>query len=188
MNVKAQGLFHAATWIEKTFGQAALRDVIRGCRPETRDRYIASTAINWHPLEELVDFLEVADRTLGSGDGSLAIDIGAAGARMNTRNALLRITLYVAKPEMLIRRIGSFWRQFNDEGRVVVLEVGERGARFEATGILVTHEIFCNTLTGWSREVASAAGARSVTARHVECKARGDERCIWETRWLPVTT
>jgi hypothetical protein len=187
VNVKAQGLFNATIWIEQTFGQIALRDVLRACRPETRETYTSSTAINWHPVEEFVDALGVADRILGVGDGTLAIDIGAAGARINARNAALRVALYVAKPEMLIRRVGSFWRQFNDEGLVTVFDVTRRGAHFEATGIAVTHEIFCNTLTGWSRELASGAGARSVTARHIECKGRGDKRCIWETRWLPVS-
>ena len=90
MNIKAQGLFNAAKWIEKELGQAALRDVLRACSPAVRDRYTTAIVINWHPLEEFVEFLEVAERLLGRGDGKLAEQVGAAGARENLRGAMVR--------------------------------------------------------------------------------------------------
>ncbi|MFI5300148.1 MAG: hypothetical protein ACHREM_18835 [Polyangiales bacterium] len=186
MNIKAQGLFNAAIWIEQTHGQNALRDVLRACKPETRDRYTSATAINWHPVEEFVDLLSVVEKQLGKGDGRLAIEIGAAGARVNNKGMLIRLAMYVSKPEMMVKRVSSFWRQFNDAGDMNVYDVSERGIKFEVVGIDPTYELFCLTIVGWSQELVKGAGGRLASAKHVSCKGRGNDRCVWDVRWAPV--
>jgi hypothetical protein len=186
VNVKAQGLFNAATWIEQSYGQAALREVLRACKPETRDRYTSATAINWHPVEELVDLLGVVEKQLGTGDGRAAIEIGAAGARVNNKGMLIRMAMYVSKPELLIKRVSSFWRQFNDAGDMHVFDISDRGVKFEVLGVDPTYDLFCCTIVGWAKELVIGAGGRSVSAKHSLCKGRGDPRCLWEVRWAPV--
>lgn len=183
MNIKAQGLLNAAKWIEETHGQAALRDVLRACSPELRDRYTSAIAINWHPLTELVEFLSVADAQLGRGDGKIAEEIGASAARSNMKGVFVRLLFYVAQPEFLMRRIAQIWRQFNDEGEMLLVAFDERAATIEVTGVPQPQRLFCATLTGWAREVARAMGASNPVVRHTECRARGGKRCVWQLRW-----
>jgi hypothetical protein len=188
VNIKAQGLLNAAKWIEEEFGQGALRDVIRGCSVEVRDRYTSAIAINWHPMEEFVEFLEVADRTLGRNDGRIAEEIGAAGARKNMKGAMLRLVFYLSKPEFLMKRITQLWRQFNDEGSMDLLHLDDYSSSIEVRGVTNPQFLFCCTLTGWSREVAIALGGSNPVVRHTECRARGGSKCIWQLRWSGPST
>lgn len=183
MNVKAQGLLNAAAWIEQTHGQSALRDVLRACSDEVRDRYTSAIAINWHPMSELVEFLAAADRLLGSSDGKIAEEIGAAGARSNTKGTLVRILFYVGKPEFVMTRVSQIWVRFNDRGSMHVLEFEPRSAVLEVRDVDAPHRLFCAVLTGWTREVLMAMGAVTPVSTHTECRARGDARCVWRIRW-----
>jgi hypothetical protein len=143
---------------------------------------VSAIAINWHPMSELVELLEVAERILGRSDGRLAEQIGAAGARANLKGVMVRMAFYVGKPEYLLQRITGLWRQFNDHGDMKLLELTESIVRVEVVDVPEPHWLFCCVLTGWCREVAAAVAIEGARARHVECRARGGARCIWEVR------
>jgi hypothetical protein len=179
MNVKAQGLLNAAQHIETSFGREALGRVLRACSAPVRETYTTSTAISWHPASELCEFVEVAEAELDRR-GTLAQEIGAAGARANMKGTLLRIAMYWGKPEYLMKRIVGVWRQYNDEGVMELLEMGAHSARIEVRGIRQPHEAFCRILTGWWVEIAMGLGGTLVTATHPECRALGGQKCLWE--------
>jgi hypothetical protein len=183
VNIKAQGLLNATKWIEEQYGQAALRDILRACSPAVRERYISAIAINWHPVEEFVEFLEIADRQVGRGDGRIAEEVGAAGARSNMRGAVLRMVFFLSRPEFLMRRITQLWSQFNDEGSMELIAFADYSSAIEVKGITHPYWYFCCTLSGWARELARGAGGGNPVAHHVECRARGAQRCIWHVKW-----
>ncbi len=159
-----------------------LGEIVRACSPAVRDRYVSAIAINWHPMEELCEFVEVAERCIGSPPGKLAERIGAAGARANMKGVLLRIAFYVTNPEFMMKRIAGLWSQFNDQGSMLLLVIGEDMVRLEVTGVPRPNATFCSILTGWCHEVAIALGVPDPVARHVECRTRHAKRCIWEVR------
>jgi uncharacterized protein (TIGR02265 family) len=185
LQIKAQGLLNAAKWVSDEYGRDALRDVLHGCGTAVRDRYPSVTAIDWHPAEEFLDFVRVAERHLGAGrpPGRVAEAIGAAGARANAKGTLVRLATWMGRPDALVARATSFWRQFNDEGAMEILELGERVGRFELREMTIQDAMFCAVITGWFREVALAVGAINPLAKHVECKARGEARCVWDVRY-----
>jgi predicted hydrocarbon binding protein len=182
MNVKAQGLLNAAKYVEERYGRDALRDVLRACSPAVRDTYTSSIAINWHPMEELCEFVDVAERKLGGLPGRLAQEIGAAGARANMKGTLLRIAFYFGKPEFMLKRAAALWRQFNDEGTMELVEMSDKLVRLEVRGVPVPNATFCALLTGWCHETAAALGVINISAHHVECLARRGQRCLFEIR------
>jgi len=179
MKVKAQGLHNAAKHIEATFGREALGRVLRACTEPVRETYTSTTAINWHPVEELCELVEVAEVELDRR-GTLAQEIGAAGARANMKGTLLRIALYWGKPEYLVQRLVGVWRQYNDEGEMQLLAIGPDRAKIEVKGIQEPRDAFCRILTGWWVEVAIGLGGRFVTATHSSCRALGGNTCLWE--------
>jgi hypothetical protein len=182
MNVKAQGLLNAAKYVEDTFGRDALGDVLRRCSPAVRQTYVSSIALNWHPLEELTEFVDVAESLLGNGGGRMAVEIGAAGARANMKGLLLRIALYWGKPEYMMQRVVGAWRQFNDEGMMHLRRMGGSDAVIEVTDIAKPNATLCHILTGWCTEIAIGLGLRLVNTVHTECRTLGDKRCLWEVR------
>lgn len=182
VQIKAQGLFNAAKWVEAEFGQPALRDVLRACSPAVRERYTSAIVINWHPVEEFMEFLEVAERLLGRGDGRIAELVGAAGARENLRGAISRAALYLANPEFLMKRVASLWSQFNDQGSMEITKFVADEMQLEVKGVSKPYWLHCCTITGCAGEVAVHFGWRSPVAKHMRCRAKGDTRCIWEIR------
>jgi hypothetical protein len=186
VQVKAQGLLNAAKWLETEYGRDALGTVVRACSPEVRDRYISAIAINWHPVEEFIEFVETADRMLGLGNLRLAEEIGAAGARANMKGTLVRIAFYLAQPEFFFRRVAGLWRQFNDEGQMLVHHLDDHNGLMEVSGLANPSATFCAVLTGWTRQVAIGLGIENPSVRHTECRARRDGRCIWDVRWTTI--
>jgi hypothetical protein len=191
MNVKAQGLLNAVKWVEETYGGAGLRDVLAACQPATRDRCAYAIAINWHPVEELVDFVAAAERVLPKSERwGVPEEIGAAGARANTKSILMRTMIYLSKPEFLLKRVSAAWRQFNDAGEMKLLKMVYRTDAGEITGSAdlavmgtgLKSVIFCRILSGWCLEFSSAIGLDSPVVHHVECMARDDVRCVWRVR------
>lgn len=180
MQIKAQGLFNAAKWIEAEYGQAALRDVLRACSPAVRELYTSAIVINWHDVEEFIEFLEVSEKMLGKGDGKFAELVGAAGARENLRGAMSRAALYLANPEFLMKRVASLWSQFNDEGAMTINKFVADEMILEVKGVSKPHWLHCCTITGWASEVSAQFGWRAPSAKHVRCRARGEARCLWD--------
>jgi hypothetical protein len=139
-------------------------------------------AINWHPMGELVELLEVAEKVLGHGDGRVAAEIGAAGARANIKGIFVRFAFYVARPEYMMKRLASLWRQFNDEGMMRVRLVEETHFVLDVIDVKTPNWLFCCTLTGWCREVSGAIGLVHPTAKHISCRGKGDAECVWEVK------
>jgi hypothetical protein len=186
MNIKAQGLLNAAKYVEEIYGRDALAEVLRACSPATRETFVSSIAINWHPAAELCEFVDAAERVVGRGTRKLAQEIGAAGARANMKGMLLRLAFYWGKPEFLMKRAAGLWRQFNDEGMMDLLHMDDRLVRLEVRDIANPLPTFCRVLVGWCSETAAALGVRNVTASHPLCVGLGAKQCIFEVRGLVV--
>jgi hypothetical protein len=187
MQVKAQGLFHAARYIESQYGQDGLRDVLRACSDPVRERYTSASSLDWHPVEELIELVQRADEMLAHGHGKLAEHAGAEAARAHTRG-LFRFVAHVATPEFLMRRIAGTWRQLNDAGSLELLDIDDHACEIEVKDIPDPHPIFCSILTGWIRELTRAVGRVSPLVKHKQCRAKGATRCLWDAKWSGVAT
>ena len=184
MNVKAQALLNGASWVRENFGETGLEQVLAACRPEVRERVTTAIAINWHPQEELEDLLSVTDRVLGRGDGKIAEAIGAAGAKKNLRHMALRLAFFLARPEFLMRLVAAVWRQYNEEGAMVVEESHRGRMVAELVGMSKPSFSICCSVTGWLQEAGVATGMKRVATTHVECRARSGDKCIWHMKWV----
>jgi len=182
MNVKAQAMLNGAAWVRERFGDDALRRVLAACGPAVRERVSIGNAIDWHPVDELDEFLTVIDRELGRGDGRIAEAAGAAAARVNLRRMGLRIAFFLARPEFLMRRVAGVWRQYNDAGQMRVLEFANGRMVAELVGVTTPSWAFCCSITGWLAEAALAAALKGTVVNHVECRSRGGGRCVWNLR------
>jgi hypothetical protein len=102
------------------------------------------------------------------------------------KGTVVRIAVYIAKPEYFLRRVAGLWRQFNDEGEMLVHDLGERSGTLEVRGLTRPNAVFCAVLTGWAREIAKGIGIQNPHTRHSECRARGGTRCLWDVRWSAI--
>jgi hypothetical protein len=183
VNIKAQGLLNAVKWIEQNHGQQKLATIIQACSPAVRERYMSAIGIEWHPMEEFCELLEVSERVLGDRPGEVSRKIGTIGAKQNTRGLVKRGVFYVASPDFLLRRISSLWSQFNDKGSMRVLHVDDKYALLEVEGVPNPHALFCATLTGWTEVISEAVGLVNARVEHDHCRARGSTQCTWRITW-----
>jgi hypothetical protein len=183
VNIRAQGLLNAALYIEERFGREALGEVLSRCRPDVRERYMSVLAIEWHPVEEFIHFMEVAEKTLRVQEGSLAQAMGAHGAKQNLGGMVKRSLFYLASPDYLLRRIAGLWLQFNDRGAMHLRHLDDKYGLLEVEGVPKPHRLFCATLTGWTEVVADAVGLVGPVVQHQECRASGAARCVWHVTW-----
>ena len=183
MKVKAQAFINATRWVEEKHGRAVLGEIVAACSTAVRERHASALAIEWHPVEELAELLAAIERRVGKGDGKVAEEIGAAGARVNFKGPLVRLAFYVGRPEFLMRRITSLWRQFNDEGEFVIESFADGACDVALRGATLPHALICSTITGWCRELCLAIVSSTPQVRHSSCRARGDRTCRWECRW-----
>jgi hypothetical protein len=184
VNVKAQAMLNAARYIEETYGREVVAGILAGCSPAVRERCAAGIAIEWHPLEELTEFLVAVERALP--DRAIGEKLGAAGARANTRGVMIQVAMLLARPENVIRRAARMWRQFNDAGELTLRKASDRAVEVEITGIPQTPRVFCDTVTGWARELVVSAGGRNAAAKHIECRTSRGTRCVWLASWSGI--
>jgi hypothetical protein len=183
VNVKAQAILNGVAWVREKYGAQGLETVLGACTPAVRERCSSAIAINWHPHEELAEFLGVADRIFGHGDGVIAEAIGASAARANLRHLALRLAFFLARPPFLMRRVAGVWRQFNEEGEMLVQSFRDGAMDAELVEISRPEWIICCSVTGWLYEAGVATGMKQLVATHPECRARAGARCIWHLRW-----
>jgi hypothetical protein len=186
LKVKAQGVLNAARWIREQHGTAVLAEVLAQCSAASRATVEAGIAINWHPVEELIEMLHAAERRLGTGDGEVARAIGAAGARTNLGRPLFRAAFFVARPATLMNRIAAAWSKYNDEGTLVVHEFDNQHMVIELAGLQEPSWLFCCTITGWMEEVGRALKVGDPIVQHSMCRGRAGSRCIWRARFDEV--
>jgi hypothetical protein len=185
LQVKAQGLLNSIRWIEDQYGRETRDRVVAACSPGVQERCATAIAINWHPMAELVEMLERAEEHLGNGDGRIAERMGAAAARANLKGVVIRFAFYLAKPQFMLERLAGLWNRFNDKGALAILRVDASEVSFEVSGVPEPHRYFCAMMTGWGNEVATTAGLLAPRATHIECRARGEARCVWRIRGKP---
>jgi len=185
VKIKLQGLLNGVTALREEFGDEATQRVIQSCSESVRERCENGIAIEWHDVAEFCEFLEQAERQLGTGDGHIAQLVGAAGATINTKSLIKRAAMFTLQPEFVLRRVSAAWDQFNDEGSLDVLEVTTNRCSIELSGVDGLDPLFCATLTGWARVMSERVGWTPATARHASCRGQGDERCVWIVTWPP---
>ncbi len=182
MNVKLQAMLNAGRHVAALYGRHSLERALAECRPDTRARFESGIAIEWLPMEQLTEFYEAVVRVAANGNRDILRSCGAASAKRNL-GVRTRIAAWVFNPEFVLRRVASLWSQYNDAGEVKLLEMSPGLCRMEIRGVPHPHWGFCTSLLGWGEEVARAVGWQPISVRHVDCRAEGGERCIFEIRY-----
>jgi hypothetical protein len=178
---KGTNLLHMRSFVEKSFGPEGWERVLAALSPE--DRAVASSVLasGWYDLGTQHRLLRCIDAVHGSGDLSLAPEVGRYEADQDL-STVHRLFIRFTSPAYVLEKSGEYWRRFYDTGRWRV----KRG-NCEATGALydfgLVDEAFCSYLAAYTYRMFNLAGARSGTIAHTECRVRGAEACVFVGRW-----
>jgi hypothetical protein len=169
-------------FIEQTYGQATLSDILGRIDAPTRERVTTTAMTDELPYDSLLTLWRAADDVLRDREpgwmeraGAFAID--SLGQR------LYGGLLHKATPMEFVTQSVSLFQLYYAPGDMVPVEVERGRAVARLDGFPTAEPLFCQRQTGGLRRAAELAGGRDVTVRHVRCEHEGDAYCEWEIRW-----
>jgi uncharacterized protein (TIGR02265 family) len=183
MKLKGNVLMARKAFVEKQFGPAGWRQVLSALAPEEaailEERL---TPVGWFPFE-LGQHLDAAIvKVLGNGRPAVFEALGEASARENLAT-VHKDFLVVGDPQAFMRRAPTIYKFYYDIGHRTYEPTGP------SSGVLTTHDaetyslVDCLTVVGWYKEALHQCGAKSVTIREPECRAKGKPHCRYEISW-----
>ncbi|MFW6051294.1 MAG: protein kinase domain-containing protein [Myxococcota bacterium] len=138
--------------------------------------------VAWVPLDHYDVLLRTAERLLGTGDGSLAIELGAAAADAELP-ATHRLFLQSATPLLAVRRIPQLFRSYHDGGAVSVRPSTRDAWHVEVEGLEPQSRLHPMAMAGFYRRLIELAGGRDVRATVVTTAAPGKPTTVTSVRW-----
>lgn len=183
MKVKGNVLMARKAFVEKQFGHPAWERVLSALAPEEaevlRERL---TPVAWFPFD-LGKHLDAAIvKILGEGRPAVFEAMGEASARENLAT-VHRDFLVHGDPQAFMKRAPTIYKFYYDQGNRTYEPTGPN------SGVLTTHDadtfslVDCLTVVGWYKEALRQCGAKSVTVREPECRAKGKPCCRYEISW-----
>lgn len=145
------------------------------------------TSISWYDIELVCRALGALDQVLGKNDRSLVEQFGRFEAERDL-TTIQRVFLRMASPAWVVEKVGQYWRRFADFGEWNIQRErvdGEKavGVKAVLTGVPRPDRCYCAELSGYFARCLELVGAKDVTVRHPECRAKGDARCAFVGRW-----
>ena len=66
---------------------------------------------------------------------------------------------------------------------LLVRELDKTSFELEIVDFDAPHASVCASIAGWAHRMLELTGAKNATCEHIECRARGDARCVFALRW-----
>jgi hypothetical protein len=137
---------------------------------------------SWYPFAYFTDLLDTAQSLFGDNIDEFSRREGASCADYDLRG-VYRVFVRFTSIDFVIERSGKVWRQYYDSGDLVVLDTEGPRVVFELRDFGAPHRGHCGTVLGWSERAAELSGVAGVAGVHPSCRARGDERCVFQIDW-----
>ena len=167
----------------EALGPGTAARVMQRLPEETKARIGEVTLpMTWLPLADYTALLRAAERALGSGDGTVSVEIGVATAKRELTTTH-RLFMATATPELAAQRVPQLFRAYHSSGRATVEPASTGGLRITVDGIdpdTLTHAM---AWSGFIRSLLEQVGGRDVRASVVTCAERGDPQTATILRW-----
>ena len=136
----------------------------------------------WVSLGDYVELLRAAEREIGHGETSVAVQIGQATAERELASTH-RLFMQTATPTMAVERIPQLFRTYHAGGRAEVHPATAGGYRIESLGLTPDALPHAMAMSGFYQRLIELTGGRDVRASVVACKERGDSETAIVLRW-----
>jgi len=134
------------------------------------------TASAWYPYAVFAHLLHVIYQHIGKGDKSLLRRIGESSAEADVQG-VFKIIAAIAGFQNLLPRAPLFWPRYFSRGKLVMLEINDRGARLEILDFPEIDPLHCLLLEGWFEQMGRLFKANNVRVTHTACVHQGGRSC-----------
>jgi hypothetical protein len=168
------------TYLTKNFGEKAFETVLMRMKHEDAAPLRGIILpLSWYPTLSFVRALETAHANFGQNDFYEKYGYAAAEFEITTFQKLL---LKLTSPGFLLGRAGKVWNRYHDTG---AWEIHGSGKQVEAylRDFGVVSAGYCRMLTEWMRRAGQLTGSKGGNVEHPQCRARGDDACLFKAWW-----
>jgi len=180
IRIRGAAYLSARSFLVERFGADSLVEVFRAMDAEDVEVVEGiETQTEWAPFDVWARFVENADRVLGSGDFALARESGHWAAQTDLRTIFPEVQTRRDKRFVLLELASRFWHFYYDSGRAEAVASDDPNHEvFEVIDFASPHRVHCERILGWLEGAHSFLGL-NVEVSMPECKAKGDERCLY---------
>jgi hypothetical protein len=107
----------------------------------------------------------------------------AAQVAQDDLSTVYRAFFRIASPGFILKKASQVWRQYYDSGELDVLRSEHGSVDLEVLDFPTPNVAHCESVAGWVEQCIKMTGGDDVSVNHSSCRARGDERCLFELRW-----
>jgi diguanylate cyclase (GGDEF)-like protein len=158
-----------------------LRDAIGGDHPDLARALTDTAPLEWLPTELFTRLLAVAPSHVDRDSSRLAHDIARATMRASFRR-FFPASAVTLVPERTLSAIRNVWSQYHTWGTLSSMPVHATETVVRITGTPRDRDL-CAWTNGMLEQLLVLSGARTPVIEHEACEARGDEACLFRTKW-----
>lgn len=167
-------------------GKDYLDAILQQCDEEFKKIFARKIiTVGWYPYRAYGDFLTLADRSMGRGDGELCREIGKFAA-VRDMDTIYSIYKEKAKPIQLVRDGGIIWKSYyRNAGRFETISDKPENTVLRIMEFPEMFPVHCRLMEGWMTEVMRLAGAKIIReVREQLCTSKGAPYHEFTCAWL----
>jgi serine/threonine-protein kinase len=181
--VKATLIVSALDYLSRTYGKQSMERILAALPADDR-RLLEGVIlpVSWVGMPTYEGLLRSAERVIGSGSGSVAMEIGSALATRDIPSTH-RLFLVDATPARAIDRLPQLWRSYYSDGQIRPLTNDGSVARVEIESATGESHVHAMAFAGFLRRLLELCGGREVRVTLVSSRARGDAKTVLAARF-----
>jgi len=182
-NIKGISFVHLREFIRENFRPEGYEQICKAIRPAARKILELPLAMQWYPLEDLVDIEKTVAETFFGGDYKQAYRIGKYDL-MKSIPGVYRPILIFMNATYLLKRSETLWSTMVDCGELrIKADLDHRRAEATVRGLDPIHEVYCHDVSGSFAGALNACGEKGARVTHPECVLKGGKCCRFELTW-----
>jgi hypothetical protein len=180
----SKGTLYASVrlFTERRFGRDAVDKCLAQLVKDDQDLLSSIVPVGWYPLEPILRFHRVLDKTFGRGDLSLCKEVGRFSAEWQL-TSFHKMLLRFKTPDWFFQKGFTVWRQYHDTGRWELIRTTNNSLTGRLLEFAVVDAAFCMREMGWFQRAAELTGGTNVIIEETHCRSRGDPYCEYAGKW-----
>lgn len=181
--MKGSALASRLLWVRLGHGEAGLERLEHQASPELSPTLVNGVAMSrWYPFDQFIELNVLIDRLFGTGDLALVKELGKFGAEANLKT-VYKLFYKVGTVRWILGRAARLWGAHYDSGEMQIVEERPGEGILEIVGFDTPHVVHCMSVAAWAEKSVEISGGKEAAVDDLQCRARGDARCLLRARW-----
>lgn len=180
--IRGAAVLHSVRFVREAFGDAAHERVLQALPERHWGTFLGPVReASWEPVADLVAYMEASRALLAPDDDAYYRKMGVFAGRLTRGTGFA--TLLGDAPESAATRAQMLWRAYYDEGRLEVLDKGERSLVARIHDFPAASRALCQRICGFWEGCFDAEGQPRTRVVERACSQDGAGYCEMLVSW-----